>query len=88
MNMRVSGKAIRAARERMGFTVRDLARFVGRTHQSITGYELEDTSPSASTLANIAVALDVPMTSLLIADSAATGAPGEATSPAPVAEDA
>lgn len=59
------GKNIRARRQAMGKTVRQLAEEVGVSHPMITRIEMGQTRPSILTAMKLAVALDCSVSDLI-----------------------
>lgn len=58
---KINPKRLRSARLARGLTMTELADRIGVTRQSVSQYELEQSSPSGEVLANIIKALDFPI---------------------------
>ena len=62
---RFSAYALRTLRERAGLNRRQLADRIGRSHQSIRLYELDEAQPPVDVIDRLAVVLGVGLTDLL-----------------------
>jgi len=56
--MKFCGRKLKDAREAAGLSQRELARKLGINYQSISSYELGDSTPKADLIPNLAFVLD------------------------------
>ena len=73
------GKAIKASRERLGFSQRGLADAANVDHGNISRYENDEVQPSLKTLEKIARALKMNVTTLIWEANHTTPPESEAT---------
>ena len=95
--MKFNGHRLKEAREAMGLSLRDLARQLDISFQTLSSYELGDTVPGYNTACDIAVALDRPLSFFAAQESkayihsehdcAATAEPGAPISPGAMQQD-
>ena len=69
--MRINKDSLRAVRERSGYSIRQLAEASGVSRSSISDIERGVQEPSPATVRNLAQALLVPTTALLLSDEEA-----------------